>query len=113
MSTTSKKEPRFVPTWTFTSTTRGEPASTFDVKIHEMTDALLWFHADRQIAKGLTRDDYAIVEIISDHQQRQRYDRYDLPPRNPEIRDCVFSKSLYNAYQEKINSLNLTVKVAA
>jgi hypothetical protein len=110
---TEKKAPKFVPTWTFTSTTLGQPASPFNVKCYEMTDALMWFHADRQINDGLTRDDYAIDEIVSDHTQKQHYDRYDLPPRNPDIRDCVFSKSLHNAHAEKLIKLGITVKVAA
>lgn len=110
---TEKKEPRFVPTWTFTSTTRGAPADAFKVTLFEMTDALLWFHADRQITKGLGRGDYAIVSIVSDHKQPQHYDRYDLLPRNPDIRECMFSKSLFNAHEAKLKELGWEVRVAA
>ena len=110
---TEKKEPKFVPTWTFTSTIRGQKADPYSVTVFEMTDALLWFHADRQITNGLGRGDYAVVEIVSDHVQPQHYDRYDLPPSNPDIRACVFSKSLHKAHQTRMRELGWEIRVAA
>jgi hypothetical protein len=107
-----KHDEEFVLTWTFTSTVRGEVSDPVAIHADSLTSATLAFHAERQLIRGLSRDDYKIVGIATNHTPPQRYDRYDLPPRNPDIRQCTFTKRLYKQYSERLTQLGMEVTVA-
>ena len=108
-----KKDDEFVLTWAFTFTVKGGEQTRADFQSHTLTDATLQFHASRQIEHGLGRDDYKIIGIKTNHQAPQSYDQYDLPPRNPDIRQCMFTKKLFNRHQEKLAELGwLGVSIA-
>jgi len=102
----------FVLTWTFSSTVKGVTAGDVEIPSHTLMEATLAFHASRQLTNGLGRDDYAITGIKTNHKQPQHYDRFDLPPRNPSIGECTFTKRLHRLHEPELVKLGMEVKVA-
>ncbi len=99
-------------TWTFNAASNNLPAEPVAIVSHDLMEALVAFHAEMQLKRGSSPADYTIVDIATNQTPPKRYDRYDLPPHNPDIRQCVFTKRIARKFETEITHAGFVAKIA-
>lgn len=76
------EQKKFVPQFSIQWTLAGAPIPPpYHVACKGgITEALMWFHLQRQLKDGLKPDQYTIDQVTTDHSSPQRWAGNELPP---------------------------------
>jgi hypothetical protein len=94
------KEKKYVPVFTVHWTRNDDVAPPpWSVRCKGgVTEALLWFHLERQLVDGLAPELYSVQEVTSDHASPQRWKRDELPASNL-LSKAVLTKPMARKYE--------------